>query len=109
MSPWALVGTVKILCRAELLSADAAQHRWLVPLARRPYFSRVAGQRVVAIFAGVVNPAASHFNSDDVECCAIVRASVLGVQPNTSHGRTRLPHGYRVEDSKGLYILQIMA
>ena len=104
MATGAFVCTFEILCHTEFLSACATHHRQLVPFARWPYVSRMAGQRIVAVFAGIVDPAAPHFDGDDVELRAVVCATALRVQTDTAHSRTRLRHGSRVEDSKALYL-----
>ena len=43
------------------------------------------GERIVALFAGVVGIAALHFDGDDVDWLVVVRAAGLSVEINSAH------------------------
>jgi hypothetical protein len=69
-----------VLLDAHLHAARAAQHRPLSPLRPRPRFDCMAGQRLMAILAGVVNAAALHLDGDNVESCPVMRAARLRIE-----------------------------
>ena len=48
-----------------------------MPLFPRPYDKCMIGERIVALFAGVVGIAALHFDGDDVDWLVVVRAAGL--------------------------------
>lgn len=81
---WALRSTLQIFIDGKFSSARSAEHSFAVPLRARPNGKFVARQFNVAIFAGVVNAAALHFDGDDIECAAVVPAAGLRVEINSA-------------------------
>jgi len=51
-----------------------------MPFRLGPGLDGVIGQGVVAIFAGVVDPAAFHFDGDDVGGAMVVEAAGFGIE-----------------------------
>lgn len=67
--------TVHIFADSQFSAAHSAENRFLVPLFSGPDFNIVAGQRNMAIFAGIVNAAAFHFDRDHVRRPMVVLAA----------------------------------
>jgi hypothetical protein len=65
-------------------AAGSAKDGWSVPFSFRPGFEGVAGQRVVAVFAGVIGGATFHLDGDDIEGGVVVKAAGLGVEAEAS-------------------------
>jgi hypothetical protein len=57
---------VEILLNGQLSSTGPAQDSLLIPFGAKPDFSRMVGQGIMAIPAGVENAAALHFYRYDV-------------------------------------------
>ena len=59
--------TVQIFADGQFRFTSAAQDCRLMELRARPDGNRMIGHRDMAVFAGVVNAAAFHFDGDDVQ------------------------------------------
>ena len=60
--------------------AGAAEDGLFVPFGLRPRLEGMIGEGVVAVFAGVEEAAAFHFDGDDVERGVVVEAAGLRVE-----------------------------
>jgi hypothetical protein len=69
----------QVLVDCQFGSASSAQDCFFIPFALRPGFDFVTGQRLMAVFAGVVGPAAFHFDGDDVGGAVVVAATSLRI------------------------------
>jgi len=58
-------------------AARATKNRLLVPFTLGPDCNRMIGERLVAIFAGIVKAATFHLDSDDVSRSVIMLATSL--------------------------------
>jgi len=61
-------------------AAGAAEDGLFVPFGLRPGHEGMVGESVVAVFAGVEEAAAFHFDGDDVERGVVVEAAGLRVE-----------------------------
>jgi hypothetical protein len=88
----------------ELGTAGTAEDGLVVPFGLRPGLDGMVGEGVVAVFAGVVEAAASHFDSDDVERRVVMETAGLGIEIQAadigSGWRHWMKGGTRVENSK---------
>jgi hypothetical protein len=82
---WARVSARHVPLNTHLMPASAAEHRGLTPLRPRPNPNRVPRKRLVAILAGVINPAALHFDRDNVELAPVMRAPRLRIQLHSAN------------------------
>jgi len=82
----AFTAAIEILADGQLFSAGAAQHGWLIPFAARPDLNRMARERFVTVFAGIVKATTSHFDGDDVQCGVVVGAAGLAIQIDSADG-----------------------
>ena len=64
----------------ELGAAGTAEDGLVVPFGLRPGLDGMVGEGVVAVFAGVVEAAAFHFDSDDVEWRVVMETAGLGIE-----------------------------
>jgi hypothetical protein len=64
----------------ELGTAHAAEDGLVVPLGVGPGLDGMVGEGDVAVFAGVVDAAALHFDGDDVERGVVVEAAGLRIE-----------------------------
>ena len=69
--------------------ADATEDGGLVPMLLRPGFDGMAGEFIVAVFAGVVLATATHFDGDDVDEFGVVAAAGFGIESDATHWRAR--------------------
>jgi hypothetical protein len=58
----------------------------------------MAGQSIVTLLAGKVNPAAFHLDGDDIQRAVVMGTASLGVEIDSKNARTQDGHGFRVED-----------
>ena len=82
----AFVRAAQIFADGHLRAAGSAKDGGLIPLSGRPNFRRMAGQFVMAIPAGVVGPAASHLDGDDIQTAMVVRAARFSVERDAAYG-----------------------
>lgn len=61
-------------------AAHTAEDGWFVEFGWGPGFDGMAGEGVVAVFAGVEEAAAFHFDGDDIERGMVVKAAGLGIE-----------------------------
>lgn len=80
-----MVPARQVAADREFGATRAAQDGFPAPLALRPNLDFVISQRSVAIFAGVVNAAAFHFDGDDVDGLVEVCATSLGIDIDPAH------------------------
>ncbi len=71
---------VQIFPNGEFPLAGAAQNRALLPFCAGPNYNRVPRQRNVTILTSIVNAAALHFDCDNVQRGAVVRAAGLRIE-----------------------------
>jgi hypothetical protein len=90
----ALVRRVEILADRQLDSTNAAQDGGLIPFALWPYLNRVAGERVVAVLAGIVISAALHPDRNYIDRLVVMRTAGLSVNVNSIHMRPGIWHTY---------------
>lgn len=64
----------------ELGAADTAEDGLMVPFGLRPGLDRMLSDGVVAVFAGVEEATAFHFDSDDVERRVVMETAGLGIE-----------------------------
>lgn len=81
------VGSVQVIANCHFATTGAAKDGLLVPLAFRPGRERMIGQRIVAILAGVVEPATFHPDRHDIArrvpvCTARLRIETEAVDVN---------------------------
>ena len=69
--------TLHVLKNGQNCAAGAAKYCRFIPCALRPERSRMIGERLVTIFAGIVKSATFHLDGDDVSRAAIVLAAGL--------------------------------
>jgi hypothetical protein len=81
----------------ELGAAGSAEDGLGVPFGFGPGFKGVVGQGGVAVFAGVVDPAAFHFDGDDVERRVVVEASGLRIEADAADFGSGGRHAMREE------------
>ncbi|MGC0772088.1 MAG: hypothetical protein WB543_04070 [Candidatus Acidiferrum sp.] len=74
-------------------TAGAAEDSVLMELGGGPRLDGVVGQGIVAVFAGVEEAAALHFDGDDVERGMEVKAASLGIEMEAVDVCSRLRHG----------------
>lgn len=88
----------------ELGAAGTAEDGLVVPFGLRPGLDGMVGEGIVAVFAGVVEAAASHFDSDDVERRVVMKTAGLGIEIQAtdigSGWRHWMKGGSRVKNSK---------
>jgi len=88
----------------ELGAAGTAEDGLVVPFGLRPGLDGMVGEGVMAVFAGVVEAAASHFDSDDVERRVVMETAGLGIKIQAadigSGWRHWMKGGSRVKNSK---------
>lgn len=72
--------------------AAAAEDSFLVPFGLGPEFDGVVGQCVVAVFAGVVDAAAFHFDGDDVQRGLVMDAAGLRIEIQPADFRNSCGH-----------------
>ena len=73
--------TLHVLENGQHCSAGAAKHRLLVPFTTlRPDRDPMAGERLVAILAGIVSAATFQLNGDNVVRSVIVLATGLRIE-----------------------------
>ena len=73
----ALVVTLQIITNAHFGSAGAAENRLLSPLRCGPNLDGMIFQLAMAVFAGIVMPAAPHLDGNDVGRSVIVSTTRL--------------------------------
>jgi hypothetical protein len=61
-------------------AARAAEDSKLVPFRLGPGLERMVGERIVAVFTGVEEAAAFHFDGDDVERRVVMEAAGLRIE-----------------------------
>ena len=92
----ACVAARHVLVDRHLISANAAEHCPLSPFLQRPDLDRmagrIAGQGLVTLFAGKIDTAALHLDSDNIESGSIVHAASLRIQIDSANFRARDPH-----------------
>lgn len=76
-------------------AARAAEDGGLVPFGLRPGFDGMVGEGVVAVFAGVKEAAAFHFDGNDVERRVVVKTTGLGIEIQTVDFWSGGRHGMR--------------
>lgn len=69
-----------VLMDGQLHAASSAKDCLLLPLALGPNLDRVAGERLMAFLARIINAAALHLDRDDVHRPAIMLAARLRIQ-----------------------------
>lgn len=72
--------TLEIFVNRHPCATGTTEDCFLMPFAARPGFDGMAGKRDVAVFAGVVDPAAFHFDGDDVRRFMVVQTTRLRIQ-----------------------------
>jgi len=72
--------THHILENGQHCSAGTAKHRLLVPFTLRPNRDPMAGERLVAILAGIVSAATFQLDGDNVVRSVIVLATGLRIE-----------------------------
>ena len=72
--------TLHVLENGQHGSAGAAKHRLLVPFTLRPDRDPMAGERLVAILAGIVGTATLQLDGDNVVRSVIVLATGLRIE-----------------------------
>jgi len=77
--------TLHVLVNGKHCAAGAAKNRLLIPFVLRPDCDFVIGKRRVAILARVINAATLHLDRDNVEGAAIVLATSLRVEIDSTH------------------------
>jgi hypothetical protein len=88
---------VEISVDGELGAAVAAEDGLMVPFGVGPWLDGVVGQGFVAVFAGVIDSAAFHFDGNDVERRTVMKAAGLGIKIQaTNFGSSRRHGGSRV-------------
>ena len=96
-----LIRAIQILPDTYLPPAISAHHCQLIPFAARPDFDRVVGQGIVAILARVIEAAALHLDSHDVQYLVVMNAASLRIQINSVHGGMEFGHAYKVDEESG--------
>src|SRR5579863_4099468 len=81
----ATVAAFEIGADAQLGPARAAENGGRGPFRAWPHLDRMAGERRVAVLAGVVDAAAAHLDRHDVERRAPVDAAGFRVQTEAAH------------------------
>jgi hypothetical protein len=71
---------LEVFANRKLCAAGSAQNGLLVEFAEWPQLDGMAGERDVAVLAGVVCAAALHFDGDDVGGRMVVQATRLGIE-----------------------------
>ena len=66
-----------VLKNGQHCTAHATKNRLLIPFTLRPNCNRMIGEHLVAIFAGIVEAATFHLDSDDVSRAVIMLATGL--------------------------------
>ena len=64
----------------EFGAAGTAEDGLVVPFGLRPGLDRMVSEGVVAVFAGVEEATAFHFDSDDVERRVVMETAGLGIE-----------------------------
>jgi len=77
---WAPGFALHVLLNGEFCAAGAAEDCLLVPLALRPDFDRMIGERGVAVLAGIVDATALHLDRNNVAWPVIVPAASLRIK-----------------------------
>jgi hypothetical protein len=77
---WTARLALHVLMNGQLRATGATEHRSLIPFSLRPDLKRVIGERSVAIFAGIVDATALHFDGDNVRGSVIVLAPSLRIK-----------------------------
>ncbi len=81
----ALIPTGHIALNTHLISTNAAKHRSLIPLRPRPNRNRMPRQRLMAILACVIHPAALHLDSNYIQRRVVMRTPRLRIQPHPAN------------------------
>jgi hypothetical protein len=87
-----------VLLNGQLRTAGPTENRWLAPFRLRPDLDRVTGQRGVAIFAGIVNPATLHLDRNNVSGSAIMLATSLRIKMDAPNFWNSGKHGAGLEN-----------
>jgi hypothetical protein len=74
----------QIFANRQPCATGPTENCFLVPFAARPSFDGMAGKRDVAVFAGIVDTAALHFDGDDVRRFMVVQTTRVGIQMQSS-------------------------
>jgi hypothetical protein len=85
--------TLEVSGDGESGAASAAEDSVLMELGGGPRLDGVIGERVVAVFAGVEEAAALHFDGDDIERGMVVKAAGLWIEMEAVDVWSRLRHG----------------
>ena len=79
-----------VLANSQLCAAGSAKYRRLVPFSFWPNLDIVIGQSGVAILARIVNPAALHFDRDDIRRSVVMCATGPRIKIDAAHIRKSL-------------------
>ena len=82
---WAPGFALHVLLNGEFCAAGAAEDCLLVPLALRPDFDRMIGERGVAVLARIVDATALHLDCDNVGWSPIMLTTSLRIQIDAAH------------------------
>ncbi|MGB8475156.1 MAG: hypothetical protein WCE61_13815 [Candidatus Acidiferrum sp.] len=77
---WAAGVAIEVSGDREYGTAGAAEDGWFEPFGYGPGLERMVGKGVVAVFAGVIEAAAFHFDGDDVERRVVMEAAGLWIE-----------------------------
>jgi hypothetical protein len=99
-----------VLTYAQLGAASAAKNCSLLPLALRPDFDRMSGERLMTFLARIIHAATLHFDRDDVGWAAIMLAARLRIQIYAAHIQSFRNHNapgeiaYRIEPRRARHL-----
>lgn len=77
----------------QLGAAGAAEDGWVVPFGLRPDLDGMVGKGIVAVFAGVIDAAALHFDGNDVERRMVMKAAGLRIEIQAADFWSGWKHG----------------
>jgi hypothetical protein len=101
---WAPGFALHVLLNGEFCAAGAAEDCLLVPLALRPDFDRMIGERGVTVLAGIVDATALHLDRNNVAWPVIVPATSLRIKiyaANLGNSRNHPNPGKKMAEREG--------
>jgi hypothetical protein len=87
-----LVPALHVFPYGQFGAASPAENRFPLPLAFGPHFNRMICQRFMAIFAGVIDPATSHLDRNNIHRPVVVATSRLWIKIEPSYLRRIIAH-----------------
>jgi hypothetical protein len=86
------VPAIQVGVNRQFGAAGSAQDGFVVPFIQGPHLDRMVRQREMAIFAGIVNAAALHFDCDNIHRLVVMGAPGLGIDIHPTNVWNILAH-----------------